>query len=77
MNRMSTTIYTDAEASKLLFESLAIEEGSLKGFIQELNLNPFGALFISGIQVKNLLRALFFRTKRITIANYRKKNLKT
>lgn len=51
MNRLSTNIYADAEAAKILFDCLAVEEGSLNGFIQELNLNPFVVLFLSGIQV--------------------------
>ncbi len=53
-NRISTDIFSDAEASKILCEKLCLEPSSngLVGFVQEINQNPFGLLLLSEIQVR-------------------------
>ena len=49
-HKISNDLYTDSEATKLLFEQLSFAQ-HFKGYIQEINLNPFGMLLISEIQV--------------------------
>ena len=51
-NRLSTSIFTDLEATKTLCESICLNfDGRLKGMIQEINFDPFGFLLFSNIQV--------------------------
>ena len=46
-----TNVNADAEASKFIYEKICIVVCSLLGFIQFIAQNPFGMLFLAGIQV--------------------------
>ncbi len=52
-NRISTNIMIDTEACKVFSDihCLISDVDSLKGYIQEINQNPFGLVLISDIQV--------------------------
>lgn len=51
-NRISTDHLVDAEAAKTVSDKLCqFYCKNISGFIQEISLNPFGALFLSDIQV--------------------------
>jgi hypothetical protein len=52
-NVLSTDIFIDAQATKLLCEAIALPSNSncLKGFVQLIIQDPFGMLFFSDIQV--------------------------
>ena len=57
-NVISTSIFTDCEATKTLCESLCIvlkENVSIRGMIQKINHDPFGFLLFSQIQVTEIL----------------------
>ena len=52
-NRISTEVFFDANATKIITDSLiGNDNDKIKGYIQEIGLNPFGFLLISEIQVK-------------------------
>ncbi len=53
-NRVSRDLIVDAQAAKVLCEHLCLyphKDGELRGFIQEIRIDPFGMLLISDIQV--------------------------
>ncbi|CAF0907232.1 unnamed protein product [Brachionus calyciflorus] len=50
--RLSVDFFYDALASKYIFDNLNDCDGEVTGFIQELNLNPFGFLLFSEYQYK-------------------------
>jgi hypothetical protein len=49
---ISKDVYVDAEASKILCDSLCESGGIIHGFIQKISMNPFELLLISDAQVK-------------------------
>ena len=58
-NRLSVDIFSDAIATKRLFNMITNEATQLKGFIHHIGLDPFGFLLISEIQVNIFLILLF------------------
>jgi hypothetical protein len=52
-HRLSSDIFADADATKILCELLCepCNENCIQGFVQRIDRNPFGMLFISDIQV--------------------------
>ena len=52
-HRLSSDIFADAEATKILCELLVgpINQNCIQGYVQKIDKNPFGVLFISDIQV--------------------------
>ena len=51
-SRISSDIFLDAEASKILTDAVCFHSQSkLTGYIQEISLNPFGVLFLSDLNV--------------------------
>lgn len=55
-NRISTDIYLDAEATKILTDSICIPgKTKLSGYIQEITLNPFGVFFLSDLNVSSYI----------------------
>lgn len=49
--RISNNLIIDAEASKTFCDKICLQiKHILSGYIQEVNLNPFGFLFVTGIQ---------------------------
>ncbi|CAF0945818.1 unnamed protein product [Brachionus calyciflorus] len=52
-NRISNDIFVDALATKQIYSNVAIslKTGKISGFLQEINMDPFGVLFVSEIQV--------------------------
>ena len=52
IDKLSNNISTDALASKTMSDKIFVTiSGRIDGYVQEINLNPFGLLFISDIQV--------------------------
>jgi hypothetical protein len=53
-HRLSSDIFADAEATKILCELLVgpINQNCIQGYVQKIDKNPFGVLLISDIQVK-------------------------
>ena len=52
-HRLSSDIFADAEATKIVMELVVGLKNSncIQGYIQRIDKNPFGVLFISDIQV--------------------------
>ncbi len=59
-NRISRDLYVDCDVAKLMLDKFC-EGDKLKGYIQEIMLNPFGILLISEIQVRSLSLKVFMR----------------
>ena len=52
-HRLSSDIFADAEATKILCELLVgpHNKNCLPGYVQKIDKNPFGVLFVSNLQV--------------------------
>lgn len=62
--QLSNELRIDSDAAKLFFDSLLPKNNnnSIKGFIQEINSNPFGFLLMTEIQVMiNLMQFILFK----------------
>ena len=66
--RFSTNIVSDCKASKAFADQLCLNTGmsAIKGYIQEIGLDPFGLILFSELQVLkieifsfNILKAVF------------------
>ena len=54
--RISADVYVDAMTTKKIFENMNFfKNETLNGFIQEVNMDPFGILFFSHLQVIKVL----------------------
>ena len=56
-DRMSNDIFQDARVAKSIMTDLVGDENNkdIKGYIQELSMDPFGFLLISDLQVSEIL----------------------
>ena len=64
-DRISRDILIDSQAAKSICEHLCIhpsKEGELKGFVQQINQDPYGMLLTSSIQVKEIysIKIIYF-----------------
>lgn len=57
--RISSDILMDARGAKETFILLAPSSNFVKGFIQEINFDPYGIIFFSSMQVRSFFRCQF------------------